>query len=373
MLGREGFGATLRVVPAPNGPRPREARLTLALIAVCFAWFIWTFAVALSETGGSGLMASLWNLAAPGAFERTGGLVVTRVWLDGEWWRVVTAGFVHGSWLHLGLNTWALWDVGRWTERAWGSSVQLLLFGVSSVGGCLASLAWVEAPIVVGASAGIFGVASALVVTRRFGAPAVKAKLAPIASGRLAFWLVLWLVVGWQIPVLANAGHLGGAVVGLGVGFALAAGRLWVRIGAWLATGALLSGLALVGRGPTFRPNYALFTGLELLERGDTAAGYARLEVALESMPADPVVQNAVAYSLALQGVELERALALSLASLEADPGRADYLDTLGWIYCRMGRVEEGLAQLEAAAGASIVPIAEVAEHLTDCADAVID
>jgi hypothetical protein len=84
------------------------------------------------------------------------------------------------------------------------------------------------------------------------------------------------------------------------------------------------------------------------------------------------VVQNAVAYSLALQGVQLERALELSLKSLEADPDRADYLDTLGWIYCRMGRVEDGLAQLQAAEDASVVAIPEVREHLDACHDATI-
>lgn len=351
----------------------REARLTLGLIGVCVAWFVWTFVLGLRETGPGGLLASLWNLGAPEAFEATGGLVLTRVWLDGQWWRVLTAGLVHGSWLHLALNTWALFDVGRWTEHAWGSGRQLLLFGMSSVGGCLASLTWVEAPIVVGASAGIFGVASALVVARRFGDRELQERLAPIASGRLGFWIVLWLVVGWQLPMLANAGHLGGALVGVALGFAFGGRGPVSRIGGWLAAGGLVAGLALVGRAPEFRPNYGLFTGLELLDRGETVEGYARLDVALGAMPDDPVVQNAVAYSLALQGLELERALELSRASLDTDPGRADYLDTLGWIYCRMGQVEDGVEQLQAAESASGVPIPEVRQHLEDCADAAIE
>lgn len=345
----------------------------MGLVGVCIGMFAWTFSVAVAEGGaGFGWLTSLWNLGVAAAFERTGGLVLTRVWLDAQWWRVLTAGFVHGSWLHLALNAWALWDVGRWTERAWGPWRQLALFTSSSVAGCLASLAWAEAPIVVGASAGIFGVASALVVARRFGPPAVQAKLQPVAGGRLAFWLVLWLVVGWQLPVLANAGHLGGAVMGVLVGAGLSCAAGWRRF-AWLgaASGSLV-GLALVARAPEFRPNYQMFTGLELLERGDPAAGLERLDRALALRPGDAEAQNAAAYSLALQGVELDRAEGLSLRSLEKMPDRADFLDTLGWIYCRQGRSDEGRETLLAAEEASTVPIPEVADHLDGCSDAAV-
>ncbi len=130
--------------------------------------------------------------------------------------------------------------------------------------------------------------------------------------------------------------------------------------------------MALVSRAPEFRPNYQLLTGLELLERGDLAAGLERLDRALALKPGDAEAQNAAAYTLALQGVELDRAEALSLQSLEQMPNEANFLDTLGWIYCRQGRSEEGRATLLAAAEASTVPIPEVAEHLDGCSDAAI-
>ncbi|WP_181197134.1 rhomboid family intramembrane serine protease, partial [Enhygromyxa salina] len=117
-----------------------------------------------SDAPGDALVRSLWTFEDPELLRAAGGLAATRVWLHGEWWRVLSAGLLHGSWLHLVLNMMGLWVVGQWTEKAWGWWRQLLLFFVSSVGGCLASLAWAEAPLVVGASAGIFGVAGALVV-----------------------------------------------------------------------------------------------------------------------------------------------------------------------------------------------------------------
>jgi membrane associated rhomboid family serine protease len=373
-LGGGSFAARLPRVPSQQPPpRPREARVTLGLFGVCFAVFVWTLSSALSSGSWSeDAVASLWNLSDPDAFERTGGLVLTRVWLDAQWWRVVTAGLVHGSWLHLGLNAWALWDVGRWTERAFGPSRQLALFWVSSVTGCLASLAWAEAPIVVGASAGIFGIASALVVARRFGVPSIRRSLDPIAAGRLAFWLGLWLIVGWQLPILANAGHLGGAIAGVGVGVVFACRGRWVRMLAGVGVLALIAVLALVGRAPAYRANYHLFAGLAELRSGETARGLGHLNVALDRRPDDPVTQNAVAYALALEGIDLQRAEQLSRASLSSSPEQADFLDTLGWIYCRDGRVEEGLATLRQAEAVSALPIAEISEHLANCGNAAV-
>ncbi len=354
-------------------PRGREAATTLGLIVVCALVFAVTFALAMVERpDAAALLRSSWSLDSPAAFDRTGGLVMTRIWLDGQWWRILTAGFVHGSWLHLALNGWALWVVGQWTERGWGWRGHLAVFVLSSVGGCLASLAWVEAPIVVGASAGIFGLAGGLVVARRFGEAPLQRRLAPVASGRLAFWLAVWLIVGWQLPMLANAGHAGGLLVGCAAGLALSR-KAWIPriVGSGLAV-AFLCIFALVGRAPESRANYHAFLGFHWIEAGDVDRAGPALERALELRPNDPVLQNAVAYNLSLGGEQLDWALELVQAALAEDPESPDYLDTLGWIYCRQGRVDEGLDALRRAEAASTTSIPEIAEHLESCGAAVI-
>ena len=89
---------------------------------------------------------------------KLGALDLTHVWVDGEWWRVLTTGFLHGSLLHLLLNMTALGSIGDWVEHAWGPWRSLLLFLASSVGGCLASLMWCESQMVVDmGGAGVHG------------------------------------------------------------------------------------------------------------------------------------------------------------------------------------------------------------------------
>ncbi len=358
------------------GPRARPA--TAGLIALCSVVFVagWIAAGVRAQQPWLGLARGLWTTDDAALLEAMGALAAVRIWLDGEWWRVLSAGFLHGSWLHLLLNMLGLWAVGQWTEKIWGAGRQLLVFLVASVGGCLASLAWAEAPLVVGASAGIFGIAGALVVARAWGRASVREAVAPVSARTLGFWLVFWLAVGALLPwvfgvsLLAQAGHVGGLVFGSIAGYALCVGqeRRLIKVLGWVAVVFGLAGLGVAGAEPSWRANYHAFLGAELLERGGFERAAEHFDVALERAPEDPVLANAVAYSLAEAGIELERAEALVRGALEEDPESADYLDTLGWVLCRQGRVEEGIAVLEAAKLAAERDIPEIEEHLSACA-----
>lgn len=77
----------------------------------------------------------------------------------GQWWRLVTSGFVHMGILHLALNSWALWGLGRNTERVYGSLTFGVLTGACLVLSSLASI-WINPHniVSVGASGAVFGV-----------------------------------------------------------------------------------------------------------------------------------------------------------------------------------------------------------------------
>jgi membrane associated rhomboid family serine protease len=352
------------------------APVTLGLMVLCVVAFVSTLGVCATQVEASGTMLAGSWLQLEGCGETLAGMGALRLadlWLDRSWWRVITAGFLHGPWLHLTLNTWSLWTVGEWTESTWGRVRTAVLFLASSVAGCLASAAWVEAPMVVGASAGIMGMAGALLVGRVIGRGAVGTNLRPLSAGVLGVWLAVLVALGFFVDVIAQAGHLGGLVAGGLLGLAWSGrGRLAQLMGG-VGLGLGIAGLAWAARQPSTRPRYDEYIGYGYLEREMEPEAAAAFERALEGRPEDVELANAVAYALANAGQDLGRAEALVRRALEVEPGNADYLDTLGWVLCRRGDVEAGMVELRRASEASGGAVVEIEGHLESCAGAGVE
>ncbi len=345
---------------------------TAAVMAICVLAFTATLAAAVSSsaTPADAALQSIWSLGgSETVLVNLGGLDLTHVWLDHEWWRVLTTGFLHGSLIHLALNLTALGSIGDWVEHAWGSWRTLLLFVVSSIGGCLASLLWCEAPMVVGASAGVLGQAAALWLARQFGAPGLKARLAPISVLSLGLLILLCLGLGTVIPGIAQAGHVGGLITGAALGAIFMRPRpLWQKAIASLVLAAALLMIARLGSAPTWRPQYHAMLGFRAVMDGDLEAARRHLEVD----PDNAVVLNAIAYKLAEDGIELDLAQTLILRALVLEPANANYLDTLGWIWCRRGEARGAEPILRAASFLSRPANAEISSHIIDCASAAV-
>jgi membrane associated rhomboid family serine protease len=381
---RPGLSEPLDDQAPPVGPPFAARPATTGMIVACTIAFVGCLiGLGLRSDEPLRVLAdSSWKIEDVELLTDFGALAAARVWLDGEWWRVASAGLLHGSWLHLGLNMLGLWSVGQWTEKVWGWWRQLALAAVSSIGGCLASLAWAEAPLVVGASAGIFGIAGALVVARAWGSDEIREALEPVSAGTLAFWLIFWLAIGallplFGVPLLAQAGHIGGLVFGclIGFGFSRPKEQRFLRLGSGILVGVGLACVAFASMAPTWRPNYRVFVGAELLRRDDFPAALEEFEHALEADPDNRELANGVAYSLVEAGVELDRAEGLVEEALEAEPGNSDYLDTLGWIRCKQGRVGEGVVALRMAGAFAELAnreTPEIAEHLEVCGSVAV-
>lgn len=349
--------------------------VTVGLIALCGLMFVSSLVVcaAGAEEPAAVVTGSWLQLEGCGnTLAAMGALRLSDLWLDGSWWRVITAGLLHGSWLHLALNAWSTWVIGEWVEPTWGHARTALLFLVSSTLGCLASAAWVEAPMVVGASAGIMGMAGALLVGRLFGRGAVSAKLRPISAGVLGVSVALMVGLGFVVEVIAQAGHLGGLVAGALLGSIWSGRGTAARVGGGAGLLGLTAALVVAARQPEGRPRYDEILGYGQLERGMDAEAAAAFERALERRPDDAELANAEAYALAKAGKQLDRAEALVRRALEAEPENPDYLDTLGWISCRRGDVESGMVELRRASEASGGEIEEIEAHLGECAGAKV-
>ena len=76
---------------------------------------------------------------------------------EGEWWRLITAAFLHGSLLHIALNMVVLWVIGAPVEEALGRGCFLALYLISGLAGSAGALLFDPNAITVGASGAIFG------------------------------------------------------------------------------------------------------------------------------------------------------------------------------------------------------------------------
>jgi rhomboid protease GluP len=140
----------------------------------------------------------------------------------GDWWRLVTAMFLHLGVFHLAFNMWALASFGPMVERLYGSLGYLLIYLVAGLAGGLASVTWQPAVNSIGASGAIFGVLGALVAVQLHNEGSIpKNILRPIRNSSLIFTGCA-LVAGLLGTGVDNAAHMGGLGGGLFLGITLA-------------------------------------------------------------------------------------------------------------------------------------------------------
>src|SRR5215469_15675491 len=88
---------------------------------------------------------------------------------SGEYWRLVTAGFIHGGFMHIAFNMWCLWSLGQLSEKLFGTWITVGVYLLTGVGGALLSIFVHPLNAEVGASGAIFGIAGAILSGVKFG------------------------------------------------------------------------------------------------------------------------------------------------------------------------------------------------------------
>ena len=158
--------------------------------------------------------------------------------VSGQWWRLITAGFLHGGILHILMNMWVLFDLGAQVEEAFGTPRFLLIYLISNITGFLASMYLIPNTLSIGASAAIFGLIGAMI------AMGVRDRSSYGSAVRSFYmrWAIYGLVLS-LIPGTDWAAHIGGLAGGFVValitgtqGTTAAVERLWqVAAGCMLA------------------------------------------------------------------------------------------------------------------------------------------
>jgi rhomboid protease GluP len=184
-----------------RAPVPPMTRLLIALNVLVFVVMLF---------GGAGF----WH--SPNTVQLTWGANFAPATADGQWWRLVSAMFLHFGALHLGMNMLALWDGGKLVERMFGALRFLVIYLISGVGGNLLSLVIQGNDAVSGGASGaIFGIYGALLVYVWFARRQMQAQ-----EFRWLFWgallfSALTIAMGYIIPGIDNSAHIGGFVTGI--------------------------------------------------------------------------------------------------------------------------------------------------------------
>ena len=125
---------------------------------------------------------------------------------NGQWWLLITAGFLHGSIIHLLFNVYILWVLGSQLENIAGKAKFILIYFGSLLGGSLAS--YLFSPFgsySIGASGAIFGLMGAMLVVGRER---------NLDISQITTLVVINVVIGFVLSGIDWRAHLGGLAAG---------------------------------------------------------------------------------------------------------------------------------------------------------------
>jgi membrane associated rhomboid family serine protease len=132
----------------------------------------------------------------------------------GEWYRIITSGFLHAGPIHLAFNMYALYILGTMLEGALGPYRFAALYVAALIAGSFGVLLVEPNGLTVGASGAVFGIMGASVLAQRLRG------IDPFASG-LGSLLVINLIFTFAIPGISIGGHIGGLIGGFVAGWIL--------------------------------------------------------------------------------------------------------------------------------------------------------
>ena len=209
--------------------------------------------------------------------------------VSGQWWRLLTCVFIHGGLLHIAINMWCLWNLGRLAESLYGHWTFAAVYLITGLAASLASLIWNPVVLSVGASGAIFGIAGALIASFYLGEFSLpRAAMSGVLRSVLIF-AGYSLVFGAMSRSTDNAAHVGGLLMGLLLG-ALIALVAPQHDDAVRRVGVLLAGIVLVYGGAAWLHHshaYVLHAanGQRLLTENNADQAIAELQTAVRQRP----------------------------------------------------------------------------------------
>jgi rhomboid protease GluP len=324
----------------------RQYPVTAALMAISIAVYVAMVVTAGSLSEFSGRHLVLWG-GNYGPWT-----------IGGDYWRLVTSCFVHAEFFHLAFNMWALWSLGRLSERLFGRWQTAAIYLLTGAGSELLSIAYHPRGLSVGASGAIFGLGGAILIGLKFG------NLSISAGERRAIFSSLVFFVGFSFMMglggfsflgggnIDNMAHLGGFISGLIIGLPLATSlgssrsktALFQMITLTITAALLVAGFTELAKthGTSISPLDRAFA------TGNYPAAIKILEPAVAKNPEDPgnLLALAVAYK---ENHEPGKAIASLEKVLKLAPDSADAYELLGDAYRANQDPDKAIAAYEQA------------------------
>jgi len=155
---------------------------------------------------------------------------------DGEYWRLWSVTLLHGGYLHLLFNMYALYIAGSLVEQLYGPRLFGLMYVVSAAAGSVGSFVFGGDLPSVGASGAVFGLFGVLLAVSRTHHPVLDRR-GQMLIGQIGGLIVLNLLLGFGLAGVGagidNAAHVGGLAAGLWLGFLLIPGRVPTLASLW--------------------------------------------------------------------------------------------------------------------------------------------
>ncbi len=189
---------------------PQQAHVTTLLLTANVFLFALTLIASSRARGGAFDFNTLLGSIDAYTMVRFGakyGILISA----GEWWRFLTPVFLHANLLHIGMNSWVLFDLGPAVETLYGRQKFVVLYILTGAVGFLLSFFWYPMSLSVGASGAIFGLIGAMI------AYGYRHRTTASEAVRTMFmrWAFYGLLYGILLPGMDNAAHIGGLVGGL--------------------------------------------------------------------------------------------------------------------------------------------------------------
>jgi membrane associated rhomboid family serine protease len=168
--------------------------VTMALIGVNVLVYLITVAQGGGINAPGGSLFEKWALFGPAV-------------ANGDWWRLLTAAFLHGSILHIGFNMFVLYVVGGAVESFMRPARYLALYVVSGLAGSAGALVVDPTQVTVGASGAIYGIFGALLI--------IEYSQTGSLAGQAMTLIAINLALSFTIPGISWGGHIGGLIGGI--------------------------------------------------------------------------------------------------------------------------------------------------------------